>query len=30
MPHLRKRHVGVVIKKALSLSSIVGVLGHRD
>lgn len=30
MPHLRKRHVGALVKKSMSYSPIVAVFGHRQ
>ncbi len=30
MPHLRQRHIAPALRKALSASPIVGVLGHRQ
>ena len=30
MPHRRKRHLEVVLKKLLGLNPLVGILGHRQ
>ena len=30
MPHLRKRHLEAILRKALGFSAIVGIIGHRQ